>query len=187
MENDTVMEAFKADALGFVDDVIKDYRNGKGALHIGASMVLFHAIRYGDIKPINRFIGVLGGESTEGKKFKVWAGNLARVDDDGEKIATLGYSAKENVFVIRKGTGNLRGMIFAEGVEALIEESEHFLDFKKPKAEPKSKDLEKILKSLRSALKAAETQANESGVILPNDIKNMIEADKTKLAMFIEA
>ena len=43
-----IMESFKADNLGFVDDVIKDYCSGKGALHIGASIVMFHAVRFGE-------------------------------------------------------------------------------------------------------------------------------------------
>lgn len=181
-----IMDSFKADNLGFVDDVIKDYRSGKGALHIGASIVLFHAIKYGDVRPVTRFVREIGHETNEGKKFKVWVGNLTRVKDGNDTIPTMAFSSKEVSFKIRPGTHNLRGTLFPGGVDALIKDGEHFLDFKKP-AVHKTKDLEKILKSLRSALKSAQTQADEAGVVLPNDIKNQIESTKSKLAMFIEA
>ena len=181
-----IMESFKADNLGFVDDVIKDYRSGKGALHIGASIVMFHAIKFGDVRPINRFIRELDHESTEGKKFKMWVGQHTRVKDGEETIPTMGFSVKEVIFMIKPGTHNLRGTLFPDGVDSLIAESEHFLDFRR-KSEPKAKDLERILKGLRSALKLCEKQADEHGVVLPPDIKNEIDKTKTKLALFIEA
>lgn len=186
MDTTAIMDSFKADNLGFVDDVIKDFKSGKGALHLGASIVVFHAIRYGDVRPITRFVQAIGHETNEGKKFKVWVGNVTKVMDGDTAMPTLGFNSKEVAFSIKPGTHNLRGTLFVEGVDKLVSDSAHFLDFKKPTVH-KQKALNDILKTLRTALKSAEAKAEENGVVLPNDIKNQIDAARAKLAMFIEA
>lgn len=156
----------------FVDKAVTAFKNGKANAHLAASIVLEHSVKTGDVNPLNRMLDKLGEDTNEGKKFKIWVGNMSRVKDGSETINTLTFS-KDDGFRIRKGTANLRGVLFPNGVEGLVE-STNFLDWKAEKKE-KPFDMAALMKAVRAKVKKAEETAEEEGVSIPTDILNRME------------
>jgi len=157
----------------FINDVVADYCAGKGGLHIGACVVLFHAIKTGDCRPITKFHSML--DPMESGKFKPWVGALT-VYKDGPETYRLMRFEKDKGFVIGKGTHNIRGMLWPNGLSDMIESDKvpNFLNFKREK-EKVDPNLEKLLKMVKATVKNVEIKADEVGATLPKDIRNRMD------------
>ncbi len=170
----------------YVDDVVNTYKSGKAGLHVVGAQVLFHMFTHGDVGPINKLWRALGTDSKEFKKFKVWAGDVTRLKDDGEIVNTLSFK-KDEGFRLVKNTGPARKLLpWINDYDKLEQSCNHFLDFKadKPKQDP---TLHKMLKKMKSLVSKVTEDTEEFGVPMPDDIKKALELLSAKVELHIES
>ena len=164
-----------------IEQAVLTYKTGKADLHVVGAQVLFHLYSHGDVGPINKLWKSLGNDTREFQKFKLWAGQMTRLDCDGEITNTLTFK-KDDGFRLAKNTGPARKMLPWIGDYDKLEQScANFLDFKKEtvKADP---NVYKVLNRINNMVKDVDSIVEAFGVPIPKEIQASLDNLKEKLS-----
>jgi hypothetical protein len=165
-----------------IEQAVMSYQNGKADLHVVGAQVLFHLYSHGDVGPINKLWKSLGTDTREFQKFKLWAGQMTRLDCDGEITNTLTFK-KDDGFRLAKNTGPARKMLSWIGDYDKLEQScANFLDFKKDKGDKPEPNVFKLLTRINKMVGDIDAASEEYGVPIPKDIQASLDNLKEKLS-----
>lgn len=159
--------------VGSIEIAVANYLDGKGDLGGVACHAIVHTLKTGDCSPTQRLFDLVGHETAEGKKFKIFLGKTTRASlDNGEHIPTV--RIVDGRFAIVKNTHNLRVGLW-DDAQTLFAEFGNFLDWKPERKEKPDPNVGEILKQVQSALTKAEKRAKEVGALLPANAKKLMD------------
>jgi hypothetical protein len=147
------------------------YATVKDRMHVGACSAFVHAAQYGDVKPLNAFFDALGKAYQNG--LRVWAGQCASIEQDGQKGSWLTFSSKDG-FKVKKGTERYR---VDQYDDTILNEKPFFADKDNDVKEYTLESLLKAMNALRSRMeKEEENNERETPFQVPDEVKAAIIA-----------